>query len=734
LQGLTNDTKFYFEMTNWLGEKDACELSYLVGMVQTRVGGDGSYGSSLLNEFTGSYNKVVLVNDRYTATTKGALRLENNTVQYGGPGVPAPLDGNLTVSGTVYWNGTYYFRHLKITSTGNITASGYLTVIRIYAEVIEIEAGGTIYLAGKGGKGGLPGAADGGDGTSGQDGNDGTGPGGSTPPNADGGGGGGGLINTNNYGGNGGGGGAFAGNGGTGGQGAKDGGLGGGTPGTGGSAYASIDVLKPGSGGGGGSGGQGGGSAAGGDGGSGGGAILLNAWNIHINGRIITNGTNGGDGVSGDRPGGGGGGGSGGCIMIQGCNVTIGANAELNASGGKGGNAGEDSHDAGTDDEAGGGGGGGGGAIWIYADNAYSENSGAKFDVSGGAGGLGSVGAPSSLNNNGANGTAGNITKPTSSTPPNPRTTFTSNLSYALSGYYVSQVLDAGRISLWRSITWTRDTHWSGTQLVLRVRWGNTSLPDATWHAWQDVNGTMSGGTGPLSETFALNTANYPFARFFQYNITLSTSIQMNSPTVYGVSLLYSKPKLLISSVVFNPFPLGVANHSVVLANNDSFPVTFSEIYLNTSANSFSTPIYLAPGAKITVTLPAYFFQLVNNSGDFLFLNDSTSSISGISPNGIIDFVNWTDGNGGEPPSCGNHAASQNEWSNGPVNLTGFDPLTQIGINRTVIMDAPVDSDKKTDWYVVVEEQTGLLPWMLILILLGCIILQRKCSRKLRKL
>ncbi|MEM4293419.1 MAG: DUF835 domain-containing protein, partial [Thermoplasmata archaeon] len=118
LPGIDPNSKFYFEMSNWLGEKDASEVAYFVGREGVRVGGDGSYGSSLLTEFTGSYNKVVLVNDRYTSTTKGALRLENNTVAYGGlNATDVDANGNLTVSNTRYWNGTYYFRHLKIAST-----------------------------------------------------------------------------------------------------------------------------------------------------------------------------------------------------------------------------------------------------------------------------------------------------------------------------------------------------------------------------------------------------------------------------------------------------------------------------------------------------------------------------------------------------------------------------------------------------------------------------------------
>ncbi|MEM3524492.1 MAG: DUF2341 domain-containing protein, partial [Thermoplasmata archaeon] len=538
LQGLTNDTKFYFEMTNWLGEKDACELSYLVGMVQTRVGGDGSYGSSLLNEFTGSYNKVVLVNDRYTSTTKGALRLDNNTIGYGGlNATDVDANGNLTVSNTRYWNGTYYFRYLKITSTGNITASGYMTVIRIYAEVIEIDAGGIIYLAGKGGQGGAGGIGSGGDGYTGQDGNDWSGPSPSTNGQADGGGGGGGVVSSDMYGGWGGGGGGFAGNGGDGGRGGLNGVLGSdgnnGSYGRAGISYSAAGTIGIGSGGGGGSAGQHNTTtyvADGGAGGSGGGALLLSAWNVYINGIVNVSGLPGNDGGTNHVPGGGGGGGSGGCILIRGANVTIGMNAELNASGGKGGNGGDDISATYADDEAGGGGGGGGGAIWIYADNAYNESINAKFNVSGGAGGLGSVGSLTWLNNNGTNGNAGSLIKPSPGTPPNPRTEFTSMFLYSPSGSYISPVYDAGRISFWRALNITYDTHWVGTSVEVSYKVWNFTEPET----WTYLT-TISGGTGVLSAQ--LSFPDSAFGRFLRYNLTLKTTVSMYTGWEYYVPI-----------------------------------------------------------------------------------------------------------------------------------------------------------------------------------------------------
>ncbi|MEM4161256.1 MAG: DUF2341 domain-containing protein, partial [Thermoplasmata archaeon] len=518
LGGITDDTKFYFEMSNWFGERDGCELAYLTGIVETRVGGDGGYGSTELTEFDGSYNKVVLVNDRYTSATKGALRLENNTVAYGGlNATDVDASGNLTVSDTRYWNGTYYFRHLKIASTGNITASSYMTVIRIYAEIIEIE--GTIYLAGKGGQGGAGGTGNGGDGYTGQDGNDSSGPSPSTNGQADGGGGGGGVV-MNYCGGFGGGGGAFGGSGGIGGRGAYNGSLGSdgsdGYYGRGGGKYASAPGVKPGSGGGGGSSGYGSSGywGDGGKGGDGGGALVLCAWNVYLNGKIDVNGTGGANGNppnSGSGTGcagGGGGGGSGGCILITACNLTIGSNAKLYANGGRGGNGGQDPYD---NDGGGGGGGGSGGAIWIYVDNAYRCDT-TSISASGGPGGNGM-----NYGENGVNGAVGEIINPTPGIPPNPRTTFTAMQTYSPSGSYLSPVYDAGRISFWRELNITYDTHWVGTSIDVYYRVWNDTEP-ATWR----YLATLSGGDGVSNVT--LHLPDSAFGRFLRYFLTLKTT------------------------------------------------------------------------------------------------------------------------------------------------------------------------------------------------------------------
>ncbi|MEM3493950.1 MAG: hypothetical protein QXD15_06310, partial [Thermoplasmata archaeon] len=73
------------------------------------------------------------------------------------------------------------------------------------------------------------------------------------------------------------------------------------------------------------------------------------------------------------------------------------------------------------------------------------------------------------------------------------------------------------------------------------------------------------GGLGVSTTTETLSSSF--FARFFQYNITLTTTLPENSPTVYSVFLTYHKPKLLIANITFNPHSIITPDHKVTLYN-----------------------------------------------------------------------------------------------------------------------------------------------------------------------
>jgi len=188
------------------------------------------------------------------------------------------------------------------------------------------------------------------------------------------------------------------------------------------------------------------------------------------------------------------------------------------------------------------------------------------------------------------------------------------------------------------------------------------------------------------------------------------------------IVLDYEKPKLLIANVTFNP--LDPANQRVTLYNNDAVTLSYTNLYLNASGSGKShliPALTLAPGEFITIDLGSTsFFNSVSLSGDYLFLNDSTSSISGKAPNGTVDFVSWTDILGNAPPSDGGTASANLEWSGVPVNLQGFDVTTDTGINRTWSGSPPVpaETDTNADWQAVNEGGFAVL----ILLAFMCVV------------
>ncbi|MGC9060167.1 MAG: DUF2341 domain-containing protein, partial [Thermoplasmata archaeon] len=182
----------------------------------------------------------------------------------------------------------------------------------------------------------------------------------------------------------------------------------------------------------------------------------------------------------------------------------------------------------------------------------------------------------------------------------------------------------------------------------------------------------------------------------------LSERTPSSSPTIYSVNLQYHKPKLLITRVIFP----NNENHTVVLYNNDTMDITYKELMLNSSRSAYKIDVLtLAPGATEKISVGKNFFNDPASAGDYLFLNDSTYGFQGREPNGIIDFVNWTDINGNPPPSDGNIALKNKEWFDGPVNLNTAQSYPD-SINRTEISNVPVDTDRKEDW--VVPESSGL--------------------------
>ncbi|MFQ5709426.1 MAG: hypothetical protein ACE5HO_18365, partial [bacterium] len=95
------------------------------------------------------------------------------------------------------------------------------------------------------------------------------------------------------------------------------------------------------------------------------------------------------------------------------------------------------------------------------------------------------------------------------------------------SGEYLSEVIDAGVVAQWGSISWEAEVP-KNANLVFYTRSGNTEKPDKTWSAWSKAN--SKGTTGPISS---------PAARFIQFKSELSTRDAKASPKIKEVSIAY---------------------------------------------------------------------------------------------------------------------------------------------------------------------------------------------------
>lgn len=94
---------------------------------------------------------------------------------------------------------------------------------------------------------------------------------------------------------------------------------------------------------------------------------------------------------------------------------------------------------------------------------------------------------------------------------------------YPASGTYTSRVLDAGRVTTWRTASWLSSTP-AGTGVTIRVRSGNTATPDATWT--------------PYTAATASGAAIDKPGRFLQYEVVLTSSSNRRTPELQQVTFV----------------------------------------------------------------------------------------------------------------------------------------------------------------------------------------------------
>ncbi len=111
---------------------------------------------------------------------------------------------------------------------------------------------------------------------------------------------------------------------------------------------------------------------------------------------------------------------------------------------------------------------------------------------------------------------------------------------YAVTGVFVSRVLDAGTTVQWLNLT-PLSSQPTGTSLTFETRTGNTTDPgDGTWSVWSSVAGT---------------TMSSPDSRYAQYRVTLSSADPTTSPVVQQVTITYQTSTAPTATPTSTPLP-----------------------------------------------------------------------------------------------------------------------------------------------------------------------------------
>ena len=114
---------------------------------------------------------------------------------------------------------------------------------------------------------------------------------------------------------------------------------------------------------------------------------------------------------------------------------------------------------------------------------------------------------------------------------------------FAKEGTYQSRVFDASAISRWGRCFWTGATP-LGTGITVATRTGNADKPDDTWGNWQALNGEVVAS---------------PPARYIQYQVTLATADNTQTPSLDRLTIAYVQTNLppAIKTVQVKPSDAG---------------------------------------------------------------------------------------------------------------------------------------------------------------------------------
>jgi hypothetical protein len=117
-----------------------------------------------------------------------------------------------------------------------------------------------------------------------------------------------------------------------------------------------------------------------------------------------------------------------------------------------------------------------------------------------------------------------------------------SNFTYAIhakgislnpEGVLISEVFDSGSKAIWEQISWNEDVSPSETDIVIQTR--SAAVLFGGEPSWLDPE-----YSDPITDPSG-SFISSPNGRYFQFKVTLTTSVQPESPTLFNVSVRYRK-------------------------------------------------------------------------------------------------------------------------------------------------------------------------------------------------
>ncbi|TET89103.1 MAG: DNRLRE domain-containing protein [Methanomassiliicoccales archaeon] len=285
-----------------------------------------------------------------------------------------------------------------------------------------------------------------------------------------------------------------------------------------------------------------------------------------------------------------------------------------------------------------------------------------------------------------------------------------------LYGEYSSPVHSAGLRTKWENISWV-ETVTPGTNVEIRTRVGNTSIPDSNWTGWSPPYTVSSG-----------EDVGQPPTPFIQYKIVLSSTDPDITPEVESVRIEYSNFYDWGMLKTFNFSPVGILEWGIFNASANIPNGTDIKYFYST--NNGTSWFEMSPGFNMSsvaipdIQIKAELFTSSNESTPVLY--EMSLTFIHLEPLASIEMsISWWNGTADDTLNInalgrdmyGKTVTFEQYWSttdpNGTVDSMGLYTPGSAGIWRVYCNN----SDNSISNYTTVTVSPGLIvqigidPW-----------------------